>query len=114
MQEVNTVDELRQAYPDLVAQVEQEATAAERQRIRDISDMAMQGSEKQAEDAMFEHPVSAAEYAQAAMKLAKAQGGAWLAGVRRDAESTEGVKQETVTGQKSDEFLEAIRGVGKK
>lgn len=54
--EIKTVDELRGDYPALVDQIEQaaalRATNAERQRIRDIEEMALPGSEQITNEAM--------------------------------------------------------------
>ena len=48
--EIKTADDLRQAYPALVDQIEQaaadRATNEERERIRDIEEMALPGSEE--------------------------------------------------------------------
>lgn len=80
--EIKTVDELRGAYPALVDQIEQaaalRATNAERQRIRDIEEMALPGSEQITNEAKYDKPMSASDYAKAAMKNAKEQGAAWL------------------------------------
>ena len=75
--EIKTVDELRGAYPALVDQIEQaaalRATNAERQRIRDIEEMALPGSEQITNEAKYDKPMSASDYAKAAMKNAKEQ-----------------------------------------
>ena len=77
--EIKTADDLRQAYPALVDQIEQaaadRATNEERERIRDIEEMALPGSEEITAEAKFTKPVSASDYAKAAMKRAKEQGG---------------------------------------
>ena len=73
--EIKTVDDLRGAYPALVKEIEEaaanKATSDERQRIRDIEDMALSGSEALTNEAKFTKPVSASEYAVAVMKAAK-------------------------------------------
>ena len=67
--EIKTVDELRGAYPALVDQIEQaaalRATNAERQRIRDIEEMALPGSEQITNEAKYDKPMSASDYAKA-------------------------------------------------
>lgn len=116
--EIKTVDDLRKAYPELVAQIEQAAAQAatdtERQRIRDIEDMALPGSEDLTNEAKFEKPVSAEDYAKAAMKRAKTQGSAYLDGIKKDAESANKVKQVPPADNGADEFMDAIKSVGKK
>lgn len=117
--EINTVDDLRREYPELVGAIEQAAadaaTISERERIRDIRDMALPGSEEITEAAMFTEPVSAAEYAMTAVKHAKGKGAAWLEGAKNDAESSgmNGVENTTAGGEAKDEFLDAIRATNK-
>lgn len=111
--EIKNVDDLRKEYPALVDQIEQEAmqraTDTERQRIRDIEEMALPGSEKLTAEAKFEKPVAAAEYAKAAMKVVKAQGEAWLEGAEKDAKPLNKVGQETPPQGGGDEFMAAIK-----
>lgn len=117
--EINTVDDLREAYPELVAQIEQEAARnaadGERQRIREIEDMALPGSEALTAEAKYTNPISAADYAKAAMKQAKAQGQSYLEGAKRDASSANSVAQEPAGGlEASDKIMKAIERAGKK
>ena len=117
--EINTVDDLRREYPELVGAIEQAAadaaTIRERERIREIRDMALPGSEEITDAAMFTEPVSAAEYAMNAVKHAKGKGAAWLEGAKNDAESSgmNGVENTTAGGEAKDEFLDAIRATNK-
>lgn len=117
--EIKTVDELRAEYPELVDQVEQaavqQATAAERQRIMDIEDMALTGNEAQVREAKYTKPVSAQDYAIAAMKNQKAQGAAYLGAVAKDAQESgaNGVTTPATGGNNDDEFLNAIKGLKK-
>lgn len=116
--EIKTEDDLRGAYPALVKEIEEAAArnaqAAERQRIRDIEDMAMPGTEDMTNEAKFTKPVSASDYAKAAMKHMKEQGNTWLNGAADDAKGSGmgGVKNDAPTGGQ-DEFLNAIKSVGK-
>ena len=117
--EIKTTDDLRTAYPDLVDQIEktaaQRATDAERQRIKDIEEMALPGSEEFADKAKFTEPMDAAEFAKASMKNAKTQGAAWLEKAKNDAEGANGVKQTPPADKATDEFMDALRSVnGKK
>lgn len=122
--EIKTVDDLRGAYPELVGAIEAAAaeTAAtnERQRIRDIEEMCLSGSEDFANEAKFEKPISAADYAMQAVKNAKqtenAKKQAYLDGVQKDvAESgMNNVAHETTGGAQQDEFLDAIKAMGQK
>ena len=117
--EINTVDELRQAYPELVAQIEEAArdaaTTAERERIREIRDMALPGAEDITDAAMFTEPISAADYAINAVKHAKGKGAAWLEGAQNDADGSgvNGVQNDAPGGEQKDEFLDAIRATKK-
>lgn len=122
--EIKTVDDLRGAYPELVGAIEaaaaETAAANERQRIRDIEEMCLSGSEDFANEAKFEKPISAADYAMQAVKNAKqtesAKKQAYLDGVKKDvAESgMENVAHETTDGTQQDEFLDAIKAMGQK
>ena len=117
--EIKTTDDLRTAYPDLVDQIEktaaQRATDAERQRIKDIEEMALPGSEEFADKAKFTEPMDAAEFAKASMKNAKTQGAAWLEKAKDDAKGANGVKQTPPADKTTDEFMDALRSVnGKK
>ena len=121
--EIKTVDDLRGAYPALVKEIEEaaanKATSDERQRIRDIEDMALSGSEALTNEAKFTKPVSASEYAVAVMKAAKESGSAWLNAAKGDADKSGmgGVKNDGGNGGgagKQDEFMDAIKSMGKK
>ncbi len=115
--EIKTADDLRQAYPALVDQIEQaaadRATNEERERIRDIEEMALPGSEEITAEAKFTKPVSASDYAKAAMKRAKEQGNEYLNNAKTDAKNSgAGTVENTPTAGKTDEFLDAIKSVG--
>lgn len=120
--EIKTIDELRKAYPELTDQLENEAAEtarnAERQRIHDIMDMQMPGTEAIANKAMFEDAVSAADFAKEAIKNMKAQGTAYLSNVENDAAASNVNTVPTVNAptdeQGADEMLNAIRNVNKK
>ena len=101
-----TVDALRTAYPDLVNQIEnaaaQNATTAERARIKDIEDMTAPGDEQTAYDAKFgDKPQDAAAYAIACMKAQKAAGAKHMADANDDAvkSGVNGVKQAEPAGK---------------
>ena len=123
--EIKTVDELRKEYPDLVGQAEQtaadQARQEERERIRDIEDMTMMGSEEEARQAKFDKPVSADAFARAAMKKAKEQGMEYLNKAGKDAKDSgagsvgqAGQDDGKQGGKGEDSFLNAIRAIGKK
>lgn len=81
---ITTVEALTAEYPDLVAKIVSNAKEEERARIKDIKETALNGFEDIVEDAMFEHPVSAAEVALKIVNEQKKQGGTYLA--NRDAD----------------------------
>ena len=115
--EIKTADDLRQAYPALVDQIEQaaadRATNEERERIRDIEEMALPGSEEITAEAKFTKPVSASDYAKAAMKRAKEHGNEDLNNAKTDAKNSgAGTVENTPPAGKTDEFLDAIKSVG--
>lgn len=84
---ITTVEALTAEYPDLVAKIVSNAKEEERARIKDIKETALNGFEDIVEDAMFEHPVSAAEVALKIINEQKKQGGTYLA--NRDADVTD-------------------------
>ena len=121
--EIKTVDDLRQAYPALVDQIEQaaadRATNDERARIRDIEEMALPGSEEITAEAKYTKPISASDYAKAAMKRAKEQGANYLNAVATDAGNSGAgqVQNQQPTGgagSGNDEFMDAIKSLGGK
>lgn len=84
---ITTVEALTAEYPDLVAKIVSNAKEEERARIKNIKETALNGFEDIVEDAMFEHPVSAAEVALKIVNEQKKQGGTYLA--NRDADVTD-------------------------
>lgn len=71
--EIKTVDELRAAFPDLVKQVENAATEAERTRIHEIEDSTIPGAEEQANEAKYAKPIDSAAFAKAVIANMKAK-----------------------------------------
>lgn len=70
-----TLDELKAKYPDLVAQIEQEAVAADRTRIQEIEEIQETiGDAELIAEAKFTKPTNAANLALAAMKKQAALG----------------------------------------
>ena len=90
--DIETVDDLRKAYPALVDQIEQAAAAAatnaERERIKGIEDVALPGSEELTAEAKFTKPMSVSDYAVALVKGAKTKGAAFLDALRQDGEES--------------------------
>ena len=76
--EITNVEQLEQEYPDLVKQVRDRATAAERARIKAIEDLALTGFESIVDTAKFEKPESAADVAMKIVAEQKKQGKAFL------------------------------------
>lgn len=76
--EIKNVEQLEQAYPDLVKQIRDHATAAERARIKAIEDLALNGFETIVNTAKFEKPESAADVAMKIVAAQKKQGEAFL------------------------------------
>lgn len=86
--EIKNVEQLEQEYPELVKQVRDSATAAERARIKAIEDLALSGYESIVDTAKFEKPESAADVAVKIIAAQKKQGEAFLAS--RDADVKDG------------------------
>lgn len=124
--EIKNVEDLRKEYPDMVEQIEaaaaQQAAADERQRIQDIDEMVMAGSEELANEAKFTKPVTAAEFAMQQVKNAKkaeeTKKDTHLANTENDVDRSgmRNVQQENGSPEnhQGDEFLDAIRSVNGK
>lgn len=78
IKDIKTVDDLKAAFPDLTKQIEEAATAAERQRIRDIEEVALPGFENVVNEAKFEKPVAAGDVAKAIVAEQRKQGGKYI------------------------------------
>lgn len=76
--EITNVEQLEQKYPDLVKQIRDSATAAERARIKDIEDLALSGFETIVDTAKFEKPETAADVAMKIVAAQRKQGEAFL------------------------------------
>lgn len=88
-----TAEELRQSYPEAVAQIEtaaaSAAVASERARMQDIDEIAPLYSEQLVHDAKYgEKPQTAAELALAAAKQQRAQGSAFLSNLEADSKES--------------------------
>ncbi len=75
---ITTIEALKSTYPDLVATIENNAKAEERQRIKDIKDTVPAGYEDIVEDAMFTNPVAAEKVAVKILAKQKEQGTNYL------------------------------------
>lgn len=119
--DIKTVDELRAAFPELVDRIEQaaakQAEDAERRRIRDIEDMALPGCETVTAKAKFETPMSAGDYAKAAIKHAKEQGRNFLDARDRDTQASGANSiggEPPADADRGNEFMNAILSVNAK
>ena len=90
--EIKTVNDLRSAYPEMVAQIEANATAAERTRIQEIENSTLPGAEEQANEAKFVKPIDSAAFAKAVIASMKAkqqkQGEDYLDKAKKSAEKS--------------------------
>ena len=87
--EIKTPADLKAAFPDLVKQIEDAATAtataAERKRIQDIEGVALAGFEKIVNAAKFDNPVSAGEVATQIVAEQKKQAAGYITDRNADA-----------------------------
>lgn len=81
---ITTAEELKAAYPDLTAAIENSARTEERNRIKAIKDAAVDGFENIVEDAMFKNPISAESMALKILNEQKKQGSAYMANREKD------------------------------
>ncbi len=89
---INGVEDLKTAYPDLVTAVEERAVAKERERIKAIKDLAIGGFENIIESAMFKEPISPEATAMKIINEQKKQGEQYLSDRNNDV-STEHVNE---------------------
>ena len=85
VENIGTVDALKAAYPDLVATIQNEATAAERSRIKAIEDMAGGNYADIVSDAKFENPCTAEQAAMKIIAEQNKQGGQYIQNRNADA-----------------------------
>lgn len=78
IKDIKTPEGLRAAFPDLVKQIEDAATAAERKRIQDIEDVALPGFENIVAEAKFTKPVAAGDVAKAIVAEQRKLGGKYI------------------------------------
>lgn len=119
--EIKTADDLRKAYPDLVASIENDATIAERTRIQEIENCTLPGTEERANEAKFDKPVDSASFMKEAIASLKAkqkkQGEEYLdkakgAADKSGANSVENSAPKDMSpGQAGDSYVNAIRKV---
>lgn len=86
--DIKTVDELKAAYPDLTAAIENSATEKERNRIKELQAAAVGGFEDIVNEAMFDKPVSAGEMALKILMEQKKQGGQYMSDRTADVEDS--------------------------
>ncbi len=81
---IKNVEELTAKYPDLVEQLTEKATLAERERIAQIEAIALDGYDTIVNEAKFTTGIMASEVAVTIMAMQKAQGGTYLAQLKQD------------------------------
>lgn len=75
---ITTVEQLRNACPELVKQIENSAAENERNRIKNIREIAIDGFEDIVEDAMFNNPINAETLALKIVNKQKSIGGQYI------------------------------------
>ena len=88
IKDIKTPDGLRAAFPDLVKQIEDAATKAERKRIQDIESVALAGFEKIVNAAKFETPASAGDVATQIVAAQMKQGADYIKDRNGDAKDS--------------------------
>ncbi len=82
--EIKNLEELTAKYPDLVAQLTEKATMAERERIRNIEEVALDGYDSIVNEAKFSTGAMASDVATKILAMQKKQGGNYLAQLEQD------------------------------
>jgi ATP-dependent protease ClpP protease subunit len=113
--EIKSVEDLRAEYPELAAQIADEAASAERKRIMDIESVALPGFEEVIGRAKFETLAAAADVAISIVAEQKKQGAAYLADAGADAANS-GIKNVAASGSEGaghegDPYLAAVDAV---
>ena len=110
---ITTEDELKAAYPELIKNITDGATATERKRIQDIEGVTIAGFETIVQDAKFTNPVAAAALSMSIIAKMKEQGATYID--NRDAdvkasgmEHVGNENQETVAKTKENPYDAAI------
>lgn len=85
---IETVDALKTAYPDLVANIQNEAVVKERNRIKAIEDMAGSNYADIVSDAKFENPCTAEQVAMKIIAEQNKQGGQYILNRNADADAS--------------------------
>lgn len=85
---METVAELRASHPELVAEIEQQAQASERDRIKAIDEIAGSVPQDMVAKAKYDEPITAADLALASVKAGKAQAESFLAAIDEDDEDS--------------------------
>ena len=88
VENIGTVDALKAAYPDLVATIQNEAAAAERNRIKAIEDMAGGNYADIVSDAKFDNPCTAEQVAMKIIAEQNKQGGQYIQNRNADADNS--------------------------
>lgn len=85
---MENVEELQAAYPELVAQLQQQAAADERERIRGIDGIEASVGAEAAARAKYDEPMTAAELALESMRADASRGERFLDAIAADAEAS--------------------------
>lgn len=88
MAEIKNVSDLRAAYPDFVKEIENDARAAERSRIKAIEDATVSGFEDMAQDAKFKDCTTAEDMAVKVLNKIRTQGASYLSDREKDAQDS--------------------------
>lgn len=96
--EIKNAADLKQAYPELVNELVNQAVEGERNRIKAIDNSAVKGFEKIAEDAKYTTPINAGEFALKVLAEQQKQGLNFIANLETDV-SNSGLQDVGTTNQ---------------
>jgi ATP-dependent Clp protease, protease subunit len=115
--ELNTLDELKNQYPNLFNQAREEGVQAERSRIQAIEDLALPGNEEIINKAKFESGISAEAVAMEVIKAEKKRGQTYLTNAQEDAaqlnniEGTQAPEANETKLKKEDDEAQALASI---
>ncbi|MDU6546239.1 head maturation protease, ClpP-related [Anaerococcus vaginalis] len=109
--EIKTVEELKEAYPELVKEIEEEAKKEELERLQAIEEIAAPGAEEIVNDAKYKTKITAGEVAIKILNAQKAKGQNFIQEREKDVKNSGMGDVEGSQGQRTEdknEFLDAI------
>lgn len=111
VKEITTVEELREAYPDLVKEIEEAAKEEELERLQEIEEIAAPGAEEIVNDAKYKSKLTAGQAAIKILNFQKKAGASYIQAREKDVKNSNMEQVEAsaqVKTEEPNEYLDAI------